>query len=71
MERRAERADQTRALPRAAIERQLSRRDIPLREKTLWRMLYETAARASKVLALNIEDLDLPSRRAKITSKGR
>ena len=35
----------TRALPNAAIERLLSRRDIPLREKTLWRMLYETAAR--------------------------
>lgn len=70
VERRAEHADQTRALPRAAIERQLSRRDIPLREKTLWRMLYETAARAGEILALNIEDLDLPARRAKITSKG-
>ena len=27
-----------------------------LREKTLWRMLYETAARAGEVLALNVED---------------
>jgi integrase len=30
-----------------------------LRERTLWRMLYETAARAVEVLALNVEDLDL------------
>lgn len=44
VERRPEQVDETRALPRAAIERQLSRRDVPLREKTLWRMLYETAA---------------------------
>jgi integrase len=48
----------------------LSRRDVPLREKTLWRMLYETAARASEVLALNIEDLDLDVRRAPVRSKG-
>jgi integrase len=50
-ERRKEHADATRALPR--VERLLSRRDIPLRGKTLWRMLYETAARASEILALN------------------
>jgi integrase len=70
LERRPEPTDQTKALPRAAIERQLSRRDVPLREKTLWRMLYETAARANEILALDIDDLDLPGRRAKITSKG-
>jgi integrase len=70
LERRPERTDHTKALPRVAIERQLSRRDVPLREKTLWRMLYETAARASEILALDIEDLDLPARRASITSKG-
>ena len=29
----------------------------PIREKTLWRLLYETAARASEVLALNVEDI--------------
>lgn len=70
VERRPEQVDETRALPRAAVERQLSRRDIPLRENTLWRMLYETAARASEVLALDLEDLDLPGRRAKVLSKG-
>jgi integrase/recombinase XerD len=40
------------------------------REKALWRMLYETAARASEVLSLNIEDLDLANRCAPITGKG-
>jgi len=33
-------------------------------------MLYETAARATEVLALNVEDLDLEQRRAPIRSKG-
>jgi hypothetical protein len=37
-ERRKEHTDATTALPRARIERLLSRRDIPLREKTLWQM---------------------------------
>lgn len=69
-ERRKESNDATRALPRTRVERLLSRRDVPLREKTLWRMLYETAARASEVLALNVEDLDLEQRRAPVRSKG-
>ena len=69
-ERRREPADVTRALRRATLERALSRRDVPLREKTLWRMLFETAARASEVLALNIDDLDLDARRAPVRSKG-
>jgi Phage integrase family len=69
-ERRREHLNAPRAVPRPAIERVLSRRDVPLREKTLWRMLYETAARASEVLALNIEDLDLDARRAPVRSKG-
>jgi integrase len=69
-ERRKENANRTRALHRSRVERLLTRRDIPLREKTLWRMLYETAARASEILALNIEDLDLDQRRAPVRSKG-
>ena len=70
--RRAAQGEQRRhrALPRARVERLLSRRDVPLREKTLWRMLYETAARASEILALNVEDLDLEQRRAPVRSKG-
>ena len=33
-------------------------------------MLYESASRASAVLALNIEDLDLPNKKARVTVKG-
>jgi integrase len=33
-------------------------------------MLYESASRASAVLALNVEDLDLPNKQVKITAKG-
>jgi integrase len=40
------------------------------REKTLWRVLYETPARAAEILALNVEDLDLDGRRAPVRSKG-
>ena len=69
-ERRREHLNATRAVPRPATGRALSRRDVPLREKTLWRMLYKTATRASEVLALNIEDPGLDARRAPIRSKG-
>ncbi|WP_344830649.1 hypothetical protein [Nonomuraea dietziae] len=69
-ERHKESADETRAVAKTTIHRLLSRRDIPLREKTLWRMLYETAARAVEILALNVEDLDLEHRRAPVRSKG-
>jgi hypothetical protein len=33
-------------------------------------MLYESASRASAVLAPNVEDLELPNKQAKITGKG-
>ena len=69
-ERRKESNDATRALPCRRVGLLLSRRDVPLRERTLWRMLYETAARASEVLALDVEDLDLEQRRAAVRSKG-
>jgi integrase len=48
----------------------LAREDIGLREKTLWRMLYETAARTDEVLALDVDELDLRNRCAKVRRKG-
>jgi len=33
-------------------------------------MLYETAARSAEVLRLDVEDLDLANRRAKVRRKG-
>jgi integrase len=70
LRRRREHVDTTRALPLPALERLWSGRDVPLREKTLWRLLYETAARANEVLCLDVEDLDLPNKRARTLSKG-
>jgi integrase len=70
IERQREPEDTTKAVSRSRIDRLCRRRDVPLREKTLWRMLYESASRASAVLALNVEDLDLPNKQAKITAKG-
>jgi integrase len=68
--RRRPRPDRARALSRAEVEQLLTRQDIGLRERTFWRMLYETAARSAEVLALDVEDLDLPNRRAKVRRKG-
>jgi integrase/recombinase XerD len=70
LERRRERVDRTRALTRGQVERLFARRDLPLRERTLWRLLYETAARANELLALDVEDLDLANRRARVHCKG-
>ena len=67
---RRQHTDTTRAVPYRDLDELWRRRSVPLREKTLWRMLYETAARASEVLALNVEDLDRPQRRARVVSKG-
>ena len=61
--------DTTRALTRAQTEA-LFRLDVDLREKMLWRLLYETAGRAEEILTLDITDLDLPSKRARVVSKG-
>jgi hypothetical protein len=46
------------------------RRDFCLRERTLRRMRYETAARAHEVLALDIDELELRNRCAKGRRKG-
>jgi integrase len=69
-ERRQENPGETKAVPGTAVQRLLSRRDIPLREETLWRMLYETAARAAEILEIDVQDLDLDNRQAPVRSKG-
>lgn len=69
LRRRGRARDRTRALGAAEVEALLGL-DVPIREKTLWTMLYETAARSSEVLALDIEDLDRRNRRSKVTRKG-
>ena len=44
LRRRQRRADRSRALSRADVEWLLTRKDIAIHERVLWRMLYETAA---------------------------
>lgn len=68
--RRTPRPGRARALSRAEVEQLLTREGIGLRERTMWRMLYETAARSAEVLALDVEDLDLVNRRARVRRKG-
>jgi integrase len=70
LERRKPRPDRSRALSRNDVEQLLGREDLRLRERTMWRMLYETAARSAEVLALDVEELDLPNRRARVRRKG-
>ncbi|MEV6527790.1 site-specific integrase [Longispora sp. NPDC051575] len=61
--------DTTRALTVEQVDA-LFRLDVPVRERTLWRMLYETAARANEILLLDVGDCDRPSNRARVTGKG-
>lgn len=70
LERRRVVDDHGRALSREQVERILTRRESPVRDRALWRLLYETAARANEVLSLNVEDVDLQARRATTTRKG-
>lgn len=62
----------TPARSRVAIDRLIARREVHLREKALWRMLYETCARSEEILEVNIEDLDLDlaGRRYPVKAKG-
>lgn len=41
-----------------------------LRDRTLWVMAYETAARSGELLGLDIEDLDISNKEAVVTGKG-
>ena len=66
LRRRRKAPDRSRALSRADVEGLLTRDDTAIRERTLWRLLYETAARSAEVLRLDVEDLDLPNRRARV-----
>jgi site-specific recombinase XerD len=70
LERRTEPADRTKAITRSSLEALFRRDDVALREKCLWRLLYETAARAHEVLCADIPDLDLDNKRVRVRRKG-
>jgi integrase/recombinase XerC/integrase/recombinase XerD len=71
IERRHLRANpDLRVIPRAELDAVWRRADVPLREKTLWRLLYDSAARADEILGLDIDDLDLDAKSAIVVGKG-
>src|SRR6266700_4914962 len=61
--------DDSRALTRAQVTTVLGL-EVALRERVLWQMLYETAARAEEVLMLDVPHLAPANRRAVVTRKG-
>lgn len=56
---------------REQIDRLITDKRQSMEDRTLWSMLYSTAARAEEVLRLDVEDLDRANRRARTTRKGR
>ncbi|WP_245930236.1 tyrosine-type recombinase/integrase [Allonocardiopsis opalescens] len=70
LERRKEPRRGDKSVPAARLEALFTDPDVRLREKVLWRMLYETAARAEEILTLDVGDLDMAMRRARVRSKG-
>ncbi|WP_150236379.1 tyrosine-type recombinase/integrase [Nocardiopsis quinghaiensis] len=70
LERRKEPRRGDKAIPRSRLEALFADPTVGLREKVLWRMLYETAARAEEILTLDVRDLDMAMRRARVRSKG-
>lgn len=61
--------DNSKALTRPQVQMVLAS-DAPLRERVLWTLLYESAARAEEVLALDVPELETINRRAVVTRKG-
>ncbi len=62
--------DGTGPVPLEELEAFLGAPRHALRERLLWRMLYETPARAQEILLLNVEDLDVANKRAVAIGKG-
>jgi integrase len=62
--------NRTRALTREQVRQLLDDTRVPIRERALWALLYESAARVHEVLALNVEDIDAPNHRARVVRKG-
>lgn len=63
-------ADRGRALTRAQVRQLLEDRRVALRERVLWHMLYESAARVNEVLSLDVEHLDRANNQAPVRRKG-
>ncbi|GHC51671.1 sigma-70 family RNA polymerase sigma factor [Streptomyces flavofungini] len=68
LERRTGPGHATRPLSPTQLDALFSRTGLPLRERTLWRLLHESGAGVTTVLSLNVEHLDLEDRRARTGS---
>lgn len=68
VERRTESRARTAGLTAAQLDR-LWQFEVSARERTLWRLLHESASGVRTVLALNVEDLDLEDRRARVAGR--
>lgn len=55
---------------RSAIDRLIRSKQNTLHDRTLFSLLYSTAARCEEVVALDVPDLDRPNRRARCVRKG-
>ncbi|MPZ51738.1 MAG: tyrosine-type recombinase/integrase [Acidimicrobiia bacterium] len=51
-------------------DRLFTLRSASLRDRLLWRILYDTAARAEEILGLDVENLDRPINQAVVKGKG-
>lgn len=69
IERRPAPPDRTKALSKPQITA-LWALEASVREKTFWKLLYESAARAEEILCLNIEELFPADKRGRVVSKG-
>ena len=69
-DRRPVPGDDSKAIPLPQLERLWNDRKIPLRERALWRLLYDCASRADAALGLDVPDLDLTNRQARARVKG-
>lgn len=70
LDRRRVKVDRTRVPTPAELERLWAKPGVPLLVKTFIRLQYETAARATELLAADIADLDMENRRLRVASKG-
>ncbi|WP_448070817.1 tyrosine-type recombinase/integrase [Georgenia yuyongxinii] len=68
--RRSEDEKRERPIDRGRLDALWALERIPARDKLLWRMAYETWARADELLGLDIADLDLGRREGLVHGKG-
>jgi site-specific recombinase XerD len=62
-------ADRSKAMTRDQVAAVLALK-VPLRERVVWTLLYESTARAAEVLLLDVDELDTANRCAVVTRKG-